>query len=279
MINELQIQHYAAIRPLLKGIGINPVIEGVVDGTNLGKIYADDAVSPSAALIWAKNEMFYLVGDDSNKAFYQQLESFIVRVIKPEALAAGENVMNLEIPAYHQWQSTIESYFNNKLNRGERVPFTFRRETFQSRRSQDSGVVSVSGCELRAIDDKVIEADTEQTITTEILKFWESIEKFMDKGIGYCVMKGHEVIGTCISVFASCNDYEIGIHTYSTEYRGKGLATAMAVQFIKACIARGGVPHWTTESFREDSIAIANKLGFEQGANYPVYYHSFEELL
>ncbi|WP_236345726.1 GNAT family N-acetyltransferase [Paenibacillus plantiphilus] len=280
VIKELEVQQYAAIRPLLEGMGRNPVIEGVIDGNNRGRIFADHAQAPTAAFVWAKNEMFYLLGagGEQSKGFNGQLEHFIIQTIKPLALADGEDYFNMEIPSYPCWQSTIDSYFRNQLNRGERVPFIFRRDQFQLRRLANTASLA-SGYELRAIDRIAIEMDTERTMTKEILKFWESIEQFMSMGIGYCVMKGHEVVGTCLSVFVSGDDYEIGINTYNTEHRGKGLATAMAMHFITACLHRGGVPHWTTESFRLDSIAIANKLGFEQLPNYPVYYHSFEELL
>lgn len=143
----------------------------------------------------------------------------------------------------------------------------------------DSGISEAGGYELKEIDASLLELDVEGIITKEILKFWESTAKFLSRGIGYCVLQGSKVIGSCISVFVSGDDYEIGINTYSLEHRGKGLATAMAGRFIAACLDRGAVPHWTTESFRLDSIAIANKLGFEQRPNYAVFYQSFDKLL
>ncbi len=111
--------------------------------------------------------------------------------------------------------------------------------------------------ELKEIDRSVIARDTGNTIAAEIMKFWRSPDDFFEKGIGYCVLKQNEVVGTCISVYVSANEYEIGINTYAAEHRGKGLATAMAAAFINKCLSLGGTPHWTTEYFRKDSIAIA----------------------
>ena len=278
MIHELQtIESYKRIKPLLKGDSIPVVINGVIDGNNLGKVFVDDTESPTTAFVWAKNEMFYLIGG-SNEDFYLKVESFIINNIKPEALQIGEQYFNLEVLTAEDSEAIVDRIFGNPLKRGERVPFSFDKESYLKRFAH--AVIAVpSDYELKEIDRGVIVMDTGHIIATEIMKFWRSLDDFFEKGIGYCIFKHNAVIGTCISVFVSADEYEIGINTYAPEHRGKGLATAMAAAFINKCLSLGGTPHWTTEYFRKDSIAIANKLCFKQLPNYPVYYLAFEDFI
>ncbi|WP_077620004.1 GNAT family N-acetyltransferase [Bacillus sinesaloumensis] len=273
MICKLEQVEYTSIKPLLNDLANHPVINGVIEGNNLGEIYVDLRDYPQTALIWAKNEMFYLCGRVDNREFNLELEEYIASVIRLEALF-DEDTLNLEVYPTHEWDAPIESIFTRvALLKGERVPFVFQKDRF----AFDDYEVS-SGYEIKKVDQTLVELDSQQVIKQEITKFWD-LDLFFQKGIGYAVMQGSTVIGTCLSVFVSGNEYEIGINTYDKSHRGKGLATAMAIAFIKECLRRGGTPHWTTESFRKDSIVIANKLGFKQLENYPVYYLPFKQFV
>ncbi|WP_029192876.1 GNAT family N-acetyltransferase [Paenibacillus harenae] len=276
MIRQLlAIDDWQKIPPLLGDARSNVVINGVLSGINLGKIFVDRAEAPKAALIWAQNEMFYLVGS-YDEAFYEEVEALIVNTIKPEALRLGEDCFNLEVYSSEEAHSFVTRRFSNRLIRGERVPFIFDPRTFAANHSSVE-VEIPGGYTVMEMDQSVIAGDAERIMAAEILKFWASVEGFLEKGFGFCVMKDGEVIGTCLSVYVGGLEYEIGINTYGVMHRGKGLATAMAAAFIRKCLWIGGTPHWTTEHFRKDSIAIARKLGFKQLPNYPVYYLSFQE--
>ncbi|MFD2443610.1 GNAT family N-acetyltransferase [Bacillus sp. CGMCC 1.16607] len=275
MIYELKPNEYKKIKPLLINLENHPVINGVIDGNNLGRIFVDHLDAPKTALVWAKMEMFFLIGDSKHGHFITKLESFIINHIKPEALAIGDTDFNLEAFPFHEWKDAIFRNFSVSFNEGQRVPFIFKKDRFLDYLGKS--IFQPSDYSIRLIDHRVIENDNEKVIEKEILKFWESFDHFFQTGFGYCVTKGNEVIGSCISVFVTGNEYEIGINTYSTEHRGKGLATLMAREFICNCLEKGGIPHWTTEDFRKDSIAIANKLGFKQLPNYSMLYIPFKE--
>lgn len=274
MIVKLDAVTFKNVKPLLTGLEKHPVINGVIDGNNPGEIYVDNRNHPETAFIWAKNEMFYLCGRIDNQKFNAELEEYIASEIRPEALP-DEDTLNLEIYPNHEWNESIETIFKRvPLRVGERVPFVFHRDWFNVSVSKDLPV----GYELKPISPELVEWDKEHIVKNEIAKFWgESLDSFFQKGFGYAVVHESTVIGTCLSVFVSSNEYEIGINTYDTNHRGKGLATAMARAFIEECLRRDVTPHWTTESFRKDSIAIAKKLGFEQLEHYPVYYLPFED--
>ncbi|MCH1625941.1 GNAT family N-acetyltransferase [Ferdinandcohnia quinoae] len=275
MIYTLKPEEFHNVKPLFPSLEDHPVINGVINKNNLGSVFVDHPFSPKTAFIWAKNEIFFLVGDIRNQRFNEELEPFIASNIRTEALENGEDYFNLEIFPNHEWDESIASIFKYvKLSQGARVPFIFHKDWYKRCEMKIN-----DGYKVMQIDDSVIEQDSENVIRDEILKFWDSLEMFFEKGFGFVVVKGSEVIGSCISVFVSKNEYEIGINTYKTEHRGKGLATAMARKFIDECLQRGGTPHWTTEDFRKDSVAIAKKVGFEQLENYPVFYLPFKEFV
>ncbi|MDP5276610.1 GNAT family N-acetyltransferase [Chengkuizengella axinellae] len=275
MIYELHPKDFKKIKPLLNGLEKNPVINGVIDGNNLGRIYVDQIDSPKAALVWVKMELFYLIGISKNSKFNSFIEQFIIQNIKPEALEIGDDCLNLELYPFDLWNSSINDIFKSQLIKGERVPFQFQKECFCYAKCNPIP----SEYQVLRMDQNLMGLDEKHIIREEIKKFWNSLETFFENGFGYCVIKDDEVVGTCISVFVCKDEYEIGINTYHPRHRGKGLATAMASEFIKECLEKGITPHWTTEHFRKDSIAIANKLGFKQLPNYQVYYLPFEELI
>ncbi|MGG1572267.1 GNAT family N-acetyltransferase [Fictibacillus sp. NRS-1165] len=264
MIYELPREQYANIKKLFKEQKHHPVLQGVISGINRGKIFVDDVETPSTTLVWAFNEMFYLAGDCTNHAFNSCLQPFIADVIKSQALEVGEQDFNLEVYPSELWQDVIPSIFPVGLKVGERVPFKFHPEQFSSFRlnplPEDYRVLRIT--------PQLLFLDSQQIIS----KFWSSEEAFFLHGLGWAALHGNKIIGTCISVFACGDDLEIGIHVYDTSHRGKGLATCMAHGMITDCMTMGISPHWTTESFRYDSIVIAQKLGFERLPNYQVYY-------
>jgi RimJ/RimL family protein N-acetyltransferase len=279
MILELSLNQFTKIKPLLKGLGLekHPVINGVIDGNNRGSVFVDSIETPTAAFVWAKMEMFYLIGNSENETFNKELEPFIVETIKPATVAISDNDFNLEMYPFEGWAKVIKEHFRVSLNKGQRVPFLFDPRRFSDYMGKPSEIAS--GYELKQIDEVVVGLDHDGIIGAEITKFWDSLADFYQTGLGYCVMKDGIVVGTCISAFVSGCEYEIGINTYGVEHRGKGLASEMARAFIMTCLDRGGTPHWTTEHFRVDSIAIALKMGFVELPRYEVYYLPFDEWL
>jgi len=276
MIYQLKKSQYDVVRSLWKEAVIHPVIFGVIEGNNLGDIYVNHKVNPSVALIWAYNEMFYLIGKPSNDPFLANLLSFILREIKPRAILIGDETLNLELYPLHLWTNDIDHIFNDQLSCGFRVPFQFDYEHFNSLHEHDFKLAD--GYVHKEINEQSLIKGEWGTVEKEILKFWPSLNDFFDKGIGISIWQNDKVVGTCISVFVAGDEHEIGINTYNIEDRGKGLATFMAFQFIQHCLEFGGKPHWTTESFRKDSIAIAQKVGFHPLQEYKSFFVPFKNL-
>ncbi|WP_405156508.1 GNAT family N-acetyltransferase [Paenibacillus sp. FSL K6-0108] len=271
------------LAPFISGTNGHVVMGGVLAGLQCGRVYADQLHAPKSALIWAKNEMFYLIGRSDNEQFNSLVKEVLVQELLPEALGTGEDMLNLEVypEPGSDWSPVLGHMFNGCLREGLRVPFQFNLAKYEQwlEKRSSSSLFMPPGYELQVIDRTVMLEDNSRIIEHEILKFWHSVEDFLRYGAGTCTLYAGEVVGTCISVFVRGIHQETGINTYDPIHRGKGLATAMASAYVQTVLERNCVPHWTTEDFRHDSIAIAGKLGFEQGRAYPVYYMSIQELL
>ncbi|KQY83378.1 hypothetical protein ASD24_13990 [Paenibacillus sp. Root52] len=257
------------------------VMGGVLAGLQAGRVYVDHSDILGGVLIWARHEMFYWIGDPDGSLFHTQVKKLLREDLLPEALRVGEEMLNLELLPTHggSWDSTLQVTFAGKLGKGYRIPFTFDQMKFNHWLQQHACLDIPPQYQVSVIDATVLEEDTSGVIQEEILKFWYRVEDFIRYGLGTCVILDGQVVGTCLSVFVSDEHHEIGIHTYDALHRGQGLATAMATSYIRLCLERGYLPHWTTEDFRKDSIAIAQKLGFEKGKAYRVYYAPIQELL
>ncbi|MFC9708279.1 GNAT family N-acetyltransferase [Paenibacillus sp. NPDC056933] len=277
-----QLSQRKQLAPFISGTNGHVVMGGVLAGLQCGRVYADRLHAPASALIWAKNEMFYLIGSSDNDQFNRRVREVLVQELLPEALDAGEDMLNLEVypEPGSDWSPVLHHMFNGRLREGLRVPFQFNLAKYEKWLESSSNSLSIfPGYALQVIDRAVIVEDKSRIIEHEILKFWHSVDDFIRYGVGTCAVYKGKVVGTCISVFVSGVHHEAGIHTYDLIHRGKGLATAIASSYVRLLLEQGCVPHWTTEDFRHDSIVIAGKLGFEQGRAYPVYYMPIQELL
>lgn len=283
-----------ALAPFILGTNGHVVMGGVLAGLQCGRVYADQLHAPKSALIWAKNEMFYLIGRSDNERFNSLVRQVLVKELLPKALDAGEDMLNLEVypEQSSEWSTVLHHMFDGRLQEGQRVPFQFNLAKYEkwlesspglgygsSFSSSSSSLSILTGYALQVIDRAVMVEDKSRIIEHELLKFWHSVDDFIRYGVGTCVVYEGKVIGTCISVFVSGIHHETGIHIYDLVHRGKGLATALASAYVRLVLEQGCVPHWTTEDFRQDSIVIAGKLGFEQGRTYPAYYMPIRELL
>lgn len=266
----LDESRYNELNELFPYIYEKVVIQGVLHGNNMGKVYVDDVNQPQAALIWAMNEMFYFVGKPT-PIFVDRVEEFIHSTIKPEALELGEDCFNLELYPFKVWEPYIDKIFiETEVQRGRRVPFTFHVDDFLNYNPTYNE--RLEEYKFLNVNEETIQLDETFMLKKEVLKFWPTLENFYKKGSGICVFHGKELVGSCISVYVYNNHEEIGINTYDEKHRGKGIASEMARQFIKNCLEKGNIPHWTTEWFREDSVRIAQKLGFEKHEMYSVFF-------
>lgn len=108
-----------------------------------------------------------------------------------------------------------------------------------------------------------INADLLKKINGNITPYfsWDSAESFLEKGKGYCVVKGDTAEAWAFSAAVSSKEIDIGIETNS-EYRRLGLAEIAAKKMIEYCFEQNKRPVWACHQGNIASKKLAEKLGF-----------------
>ncbi len=261
------------IRPLFKENSRHPILNGILAGHNKGRIFVDDPYRPACALVWAEQEIFYLIGEPQ-ESFVTSLSSLIKDVIAPEAERIGDAFFQVELMPEEKWQPVVERCLQAFLpKRYERVTFAFDQERFRKM----PHLPIPDGVSVERITLELLADESFGEVLNNINDFWQSPELFVEKGIGYAVRTGGEVVCSCLTAFAAETDVEVGISTYSRADRGKGYARLAVQALLDECLRQGRMPHWKTEDFRLPSIKLAEKVGFTNRRSYYAYVFVYNE--
>lgn len=113
-------------------------------------------------------------------------------------------------------------------------------------------------------------------MSMHISMFFGSPEEFIDKGFGFCIKHGGEVISIASTFTPFIDEFEIEVRTSNSgEYRRKGLATVVSSALIIDALERGFVPHW--DAANEISVKLALKLGYTDPYPWEALYRKKPE--
>jgi RimJ/RimL family protein N-acetyltransferase len=98
-------------------------------------------------------------------------------------------------------------------------------------------------------------------------------ERFLQHGIGLCLMAGHEICSEAYAVFFGGGRVEIGVITHEA-YRQRGYATVACQHLIKHCETQGYPTYWSCEQDNVASAATARKLGYQVQKEYQWLYYA-----
>jgi len=121
---------------------------------------------------------------------------------------------------------------------------------------------------LARIDGALYPRTFEQKFSHDFCSQFQSAEDYAARGLGYCVLRGNEIVCGASSYTIYDGGIEIEIGTKEA-YRRQGLATACAAKLILECLARGMYPSW--DAANTESVALAEKLGYHFSHAYDTY--------
>lgn len=120
------------------------------------------------------------------------------------------------------------------------------------------------GCRLRSIDRILIErcAWRDHQIAT-----YGSLDGFFAHGLGYCMMRGEDILSEAYAGPAARGMMEIGVYTHEA-HRRRGYATAACAGVIAEFEARGYQTYWNCNTSNLASAALARKIGYQIAQEY-----------
>ena len=260
---ELQQKDYHKVIPLFEGIDHSIAeIFSVIEGNIPGKIFVDDRESPKTVFMYPKDSFFYVGGYENNSKFNNEMYKMIFENILDDS-SEGELVLFYFTEG---WSEKLDILFKDKeAIKITRKVFEFNKDLFTFNKIDIEQ--SLPGeFTLKEIDGIVAEK-------IGVIKTWNSIEDFLQKGIGQCIIKNEEIIAACYSIYYGSRKGEVNIFTKGP-YRGKGFGKIVATAYIDSCISKGITPGWSCWPYRKESYNLAKKLGFEEKEDVKAYYWS-----
>ncbi|WZY00031.1 GNAT family N-acetyltransferase [Bacillus sp. FSL W7-1360] len=250
----------------------DPLATAVILGNNPGRIFVDDKDKPSTGLVWFKSDDigFGLIGDGGNQTFQREIGPFIEGYIKSEAKKIGWDWFEIGGTS-PQWDQAVKDIFQHKgIETDEQFVYTLR----ESGHVALQGYQLPPGYELCKISSSLLNANEIENLSFlqgKITGYWGSINQFLEKGFGYCIVHEQKVVSVCFSDFITDKFSSTAIETLK-EYEGRKLAQIVAGAYVQECLRRGLTPYWDCMKENLRSQAVAEKVGFKRIRTYYVHY-------
>lgn len=266
MCFELDSRDLARARDALLPMSHHLAVESIIRGLTPGRIYVDNREAPSSALTWFKGRVF-LSGDPGDRAFANGVSEILSGPYRDDVVGRGGRGFALY---YHPegWEARL----------GEMLPDVsstkHRRLYYRLDASEKSWDASPpEGYTLLPINSELLErtdlGDIDGVVD-EMLSERSTVEAFLEKSFGYCVVHGCAIVGWCMSEYNAGDRCELGIAT-AEGHRRRGLATLTGRAVIREAVSRGitGIG-WHCYAINAPSVATAERLGFAKKMEYPV---------
>ena len=255
---ELSLEAYERTRPLFEGIELyTPLPHCVIEKNQPGRIFADSEEDPRAALVCQQSGYYYAGGD--SEAFADVLEDRLFSEIERVRFELAGT------PGF--WESRLRMFMADRSTPYQMRSYTFTEELF---RQNTTGLDRLeSGCRLERITESHADI-VARNPGMGVLAFFNSLNEFVNKGVGICLFEGDELASWCLSSFVGDGKCDVSLHTVE-KFRKKGYATLTTFAFIEACIAEGLTPVWHTTTGNVASDRIAERMGFERIGDFTMY--------
>ena len=242
------------LKNLFQDYDWNYLVEAVLDGT-MGVAWANGERDPQVGVVgYPYIRLFVLAGDPAHPAG----KGFIAGIDETSALV-------LPSPG---WVDLLKQSHPDGIV--ERTRYAFSSESLDVDRLKKLASQVPAGYDLVPMQLKEARqlANEKSRFSEDHFLNFDSIDQFIKKGFGFCMMKGGEIVCAATTFVVCKRGIEIQINTRE-EYRGKGLATATAAQLMLYSLEVGLDPSW--DAANEISARLAVKLGYSRRGTYMMY--------
>lgn len=221
---------------------------------HMGKAWVDDVRNPKVVQVVVGIFVFF-VGDASSCVVEEMLYNL------PE--------YNLVIVKGDEWKKRIEEVHKGRLEKFKRYSFEKSSKYLKEEKLKEFLKKLPDGYELKKIDSKLAYSKSLQELSEDITSQYRSIEDYIQKGIGYCILHNNKIVSVASSYSVYNDGIEIEVDTHS-DYTRKGLATIVSSALILDCLRKGKYPSWDAANL--ESVSLAKKLGYILKEAYDTYY-------
>lgn len=168
-----------------------------------------------------------------------------------------------------EWKKRLETFYERKIDKFLRYKFKRNSEFFNRSKLQSFISTLPKGYELRRIDEHIANNSTLHKLSEDFTSQFQSVEDYLNRGIGYSILYNGEVICGASSYSIYDKGIEIEVAT-DLNHRRKGLATVVSAALILDCLEKGKYPNW--DAANTTSAKLAEKLGYVFDKAYDTYF-------
>ncbi|PKR76800.1 GNAT family N-acetyltransferase [Halalkalibacillus sediminis] len=243
--------------PMFDGLE-DTVIYSCLQG-HMGEAWVDDLDNPTVAQITVGIFVFF-AGDpkaDGVDEMLHNLPDFTFTTVETE-----------------EWKKRIEEAHEGNFEKITRYNFEKDPEHLDREHLQNLKTQLPDGYELKKVDTKIANDPGFHELSEDFISNFASIEDFLNRGVGYAILKDDQVVcaATSFSVYDDGIEIEIATHP---DFRQKGLATVTASALILDCLGKGKYASW--DAANKESVKLAQKLGYVLKGPYDTYVIENEE--
>jgi RimJ/RimL family protein N-acetyltransferase len=221
---------------------------------HMGTAWVDDLKNPTAARITVGIFVFFAGNPNTKEA---------------EELLFNLQDFTLAIVDSDEWKKRVETVHNGVIEKFQRYRFKKNPEHLDRMHLENLMSSLPKGYELMRVDKNIVQSSSFNQLSEDFTSQFESIDDFMNRGLGYAVLHGGKVVSaaTSFSIYDEGIEIEVASHP---DYRRKGLATIAASALIVDCLDRGKYPSW--DGANSESVKLAEKLGYVFKESYDTYF-------
>jgi GNAT superfamily N-acetyltransferase len=248
---QLADGHFDRVVPLFdRDMSNSPMIFSTLEGRATGRVYVDDIAKPSACVVCLDFLDLAFPGGH----------------IEQEWLNAAVAHLWEERDILLSWPPQLAKRLEPPFPATEVVD---RYEFFDCAPGQ--GVASIpAGYHLQRIGEALLNRCLWRDL---MISAYGTVGRFLQHGMGLCLMSGDEVCSEAYAVFFGGGRVEIGVITHE-EYQRRGCAYVTCQHLIRLCEAQGYPTYWSCEQDNVASAATARKLGYQVQREYQWLYYA-----
>jgi GNAT superfamily N-acetyltransferase len=125
-----------------------------------------------------------------------------------------------------------------------------------------------NGYQIKVVDRELAERINQEMDSEYFLEHFQSINDFLIRGIGYCILNNNQIVSAATSTAACQHAIDVEIKT-APDYQRTGLGTIIGASLVKGCLEKNIDPKWLAANDR--SCRLAKKLGYTPGESYTTY--------
>ncbi len=277
MLQELQPDKYDRIQPLIQGrFAHNLSVYAVIEGNNPGRIFVDNIERPRTALA-VTGDATLLAGDNSDPVTIDALRRLFKESIFTGEMAFMDCSMDLVIHP-DTWEAKLPELIpTHEIEKLGCYHYLCREVKFNWRDHIPKGY-AVHRVDQTLLGNPDIIIPDEMSDWIKIKENWGTVENFVARGAGFCVLHENQVTSWCSADCTVGDQIEVGTVTASG-HRRQGLASVATAATVEYCLSHGfNVVGWYCDSDNVGSWKTAEKVGFEKEGEYFYYFYIFDEV-